>query len=64
MADFKQSDPSSLYGPQLVGAKVRELLKGKYEVIPKTKEHIKVDRDRCVRHGLPVVLHHLPHRVL
>lgn len=48
MADFKQSDPSSLYGPQLVGAKVRELLKGKYEVIPKTKEHIKVDRDRCV----------------
>jgi len=46
--NYKQSDPSILYGPQIVGAKVRELLKGKYEVIPKTKEHIKVDRDKCI----------------
>lgn len=46
--NYKQSDPSILYGPQIVGAKVRELLEGKYEVIPKTKEHIKVDRDKCI----------------
>ncbi|MBN1316016.1 MAG: 4Fe-4S dicluster domain-containing protein [Anaerolineales bacterium] len=48
MTDYVRSDPSGLYGPQLVGAKVRELLKGKYKVIPKTKEHIKVDRDKCI----------------
>lgn len=45
---YKRSDPSILYGPQIVGAKVRELLKGKYEVIPKTTEHIKVDREKCI----------------
>ena len=33
---FKRYDPSILYGPQIVGEKVRELLKGKYEIIPKT----------------------------
>jgi ferredoxin-like protein FixX len=31
---FKRYDPSILYGPQIVGEKVRELLKGKYEMIP------------------------------
>ena len=46
--DWKRFDPSALYGPKLVGAKVRELLKGKYTVIPKTVEHIKVDRDKCI----------------
>jgi ferredoxin like protein len=46
--NYKINDPSILFGPQIVGAKVRELLKGKYEVIPKTKEHIKVDRDKCI----------------
>ena len=45
---WKQNDPDSVRGPKLCGAKVRELLKGKYEVIPKTKEHIKVDRDKCI----------------
>ncbi len=44
----KHFDASALYGPKLVGAKVRELLKGKYTVIPKTKEHIKVDKDKCI----------------
>ncbi len=48
MAKFKRSDPSGLYGPQIVGAKVRELLKDKYEVIPKTKEHIRVDPAKCI----------------
>lgn len=48
MAKHKRSDPSILYGPQLVGSKVRELLKGKYEVIPKTKEHVKVDQNKCI----------------
>jgi ferredoxin like protein len=48
MADYVRSDPRILYGPQLVGAKVRELLKGKYEIIPKAKEHIKVNRDKCI----------------
>ncbi len=52
MAKYKRSDPSILYGPQLVGPKVRELLKGKYEVIPKTKEHIKVDPDKCIGCGI------------
>lgn len=54
MANYKQHDPSILYGPQIVGAKVRELMKGKYEVIPKTKEHIKVDKDKCI--GIPCQL--------
>jgi len=44
----KHFDVSALYGPKLVGAQVRELLKGKYTVIPKTKEHIKVDKDKCI----------------
>ena len=48
MANYVRSDPSILYGPQIVGAKVRELLKGKYEVIPKTKEHIKVNREKRI----------------
>jgi len=48
MANYVRSDPSILYGPQIVGAKVRELLKGKYEVIPKTKEHVKVDPNKCI----------------
>lgn len=41
---WKQADPNIMIGPKIYGAKVREILKGKYEVIPKTKEHIKVDR--------------------
>ena len=45
---WKQSDPSILYGPQIVGAKIRELLEGKYEVIPKTREHVKVDKEKCI----------------
>ena len=48
MADYVRSDSSILYGPQLVGAKLRDLLKGKYEIIPKTKEHIKVDPEKCI----------------
>ena len=44
----KHFDVSALYGPKLVGAQVRELLKGKYTVIPKTKEHIKVEKDKCI----------------
>lgn len=41
-----------LAGPQLYGAELREFLKGKYEVIPKTLEHIKVDQERCNGCGL------------
>jgi len=41
-------DTSILYGPQIVGEKVRELIKGKYEVIPKTKIHIKVNPIKCI----------------
>jgi ferredoxin like protein len=48
MANCVRRDPSILYGPQLCGAKLRELLKGKYEIIPKTKEHIKVNKDKCI----------------
>ena len=46
--NYKRNDPSGLYGPQLCGAKVRELLKDKYEVIPKTREHIKVNKAKCL----------------
>lgn len=45
---WKQNDADSVEGPKLCGEKVRELIKGKYEVIPKTKEHIKVDQDTCI----------------
>lgn len=45
---FKRYDPSILYGPQIVGEKVRELLKGKYEIIPKTTAHIKVNPKKCI----------------
>jgi len=48
MAEYIRCDTSMLYGPKIVGAKVRELLKDKYEVIPKTKEHIKVDSNKCI----------------
>ncbi len=48
MADFNPKDKSILYGPQIVGPKVRELLKGKYEIISKTKEHINVDTNKCI----------------
>ncbi|MCR4419225.1 MAG: 4Fe-4S dicluster domain-containing protein [Clostridia bacterium] len=54
MADYKQNDAGILCGPQIVGAKVRELLQGKYEVIPKTKEHIKVDRNKCIGIGCQI----------
>jgi len=46
--NYKRVDSSILYGPQIVGAKARELMKGKFEMIPKTKEHIKVDPNKCV----------------
>ncbi len=45
---WRQNDADSVDGPKLCGEKVRELLKGKYEVIPKTKEHIKVDQETCI----------------
>jgi ferredoxin like protein len=45
---YKRGDSSILYGPQIVGEKVRELLKGKYEIIPKTKIHIKVNKVKCI----------------
>jgi ferredoxin-like protein FixX len=48
MAKALRCDTSILYGPKLVGARLRELLKDKYEVIPKTKEHIKVDPNKCI----------------
>lgn len=44
---YSDIDIDILKGPQLYGAKLRELLKDKYEVIPKTVEHIKVDESRC-----------------
>lgn len=46
--DYYRVDPSILYGSNIVGEKVRELIKGKYEVIPKTKEHICVNQDKCI----------------
>jgi len=49
MADYvRRKDSDILYGPKLCGAKLREHLKGKYEIIPKTKEHIKVDKEKCI----------------
>jgi ferredoxin like protein len=48
MTAYKRNDPNILYGPQIVGEKVRKLLKDKYEVIPKTKVHIKVDANKCI----------------
>jgi len=43
-----ENDTSVLYGPKIVGPQVREILAGKYEVIPKTVEHIHVDQDVCI----------------
>ena len=40
--------PASCIGPQIVGEKIRELLKGKYEIIPKTTAHIKVNPKKCI----------------
>jgi ferredoxin-like protein FixX len=48
MADFNSKDKSILCEPQIVFPKVCELLRGKYEIIPKTKEHIKVDISKCI----------------
>ena len=45
---FKRYDPSILYGPQIVGEKVRELLKGKYEMIPKTTANVRVNPKKCI----------------
>ncbi len=46
--EYYRGNPGSLTGAKLCGAKVRELLDGKFEMIPKTKEHISVDKDKCV----------------
>jgi len=47
MADFVKNDGSILYGPQICGEKVRALVQDKYEVIPKTTEHIRVIPEKC-----------------
>ncbi|MGI6216419.1 MAG: indolepyruvate ferredoxin oxidoreductase subunit alpha [Coriobacteriales bacterium] len=46
---YSDIDVDILKGPQLYGPKLREMLKGKYEVIEKKKypDHIKVNPDRC-----------------
>lgn len=46
--DHYRGNPEILQGSKLRGEDVRKLLKGKYEIIPKTKEHIFVDRDKCI----------------
>jgi hypothetical protein len=56
---FKRYDPSILYGPQIVGEKVRELLKGKYEIIPKTTVHIKVNPKKCIGMTCQSICHRL-----
>lgn len=40
-------DQDILFGPKICGEKVREILKGKYEVIPTSGTHIKVEADKC-----------------
>ncbi|MFA4836743.1 MAG: 4Fe-4S binding protein [Dehalococcoidia bacterium] len=40
-------DTEILYGPKICGKKVREILKGKYEVRTKKEEHVKVIQDDC-----------------
>lgn len=41
------NDTDILNGPKIVGAQVQEIIKGKYEVIPKTRQHITVDAQVC-----------------
>jgi len=41
-------DIDVLYGPKICGKDVRAILKGKYEVLPKTREHIKVIQEKCI----------------
>ncbi|MGV8083970.1 MAG: 4Fe-4S dicluster domain-containing protein [Coriobacteriia bacterium] len=44
---FSDIDMAILEGSQIYGPRIREFLAGKYEVVPKTLEHIKVQPERC-----------------
>lgn len=44
---YSDIDLEVLKGPKIYGGQVRELLRGKYEIIPKSTEHIKVIPERC-----------------
>ena len=46
--EWYRADPSILGPYRLCGEKVRELIDGKFEMIPKTKEHIFVNADKCI----------------
>ncbi|MCL1846677.1 MAG: 4Fe-4S dicluster domain-containing protein [Coriobacteriia bacterium] len=46
--DHYRGNPGLLYGEKFAGKKVRDYLDGKFEMIPKTKEHIFVDADKCI----------------
>jgi len=46
--DFYRGNPGILFGSKFCGATIRDYLKGKYEVVPKTKEHIFVNKDKCI----------------
>ncbi|MCL2807596.1 MAG: hypothetical protein FWD27_05485 [Coriobacteriia bacterium] len=45
--DWYRVDPGIVEG-RMSPAEVRDIIDGKFEMIPKTKEHIKVDQDRCI----------------
>jgi ferredoxin like protein len=45
--DRVRINAEQLYGPRMSAKQIREHLKGKYEVIPKKEDHIKVDQDKC-----------------
>lgn len=49
---YSDIDMAILEGSKLYGAALREFLAGKYEVIPKTFQHIKVQPERCNGCGL------------
>jgi ferredoxin-like protein FixX len=43
----EKTDSSIIYGPPICGEKLRKLLEGKYEVVPRKIEHVKVDSNKC-----------------
>ena len=46
--DHYRGDPGILHGAKFCGATIREFLDGKFEMIPKTKEHIFVNQEKCI----------------
>lgn len=52
--DHYRGNPDILFGAKFCGETVRNYIDGKFEMIPKTKEHISVDKDKCIGEGCSV----------